>query len=274
MTGVQNALNIVLPMVYALAWADYALLFFRSDPFAQKTAPILLRLAIAIHLFYLTVRGFHYNHFPVATVFEAFSVLALTVTVIYVVVESRQRVHTTGFFILGIVLAFQTASSIFIRPSEIASELLSEPIFVLHVVTALVGYCGMAISAVYGLLYIMLFHDIKRSRFGLIYEQLPALDVMAGFTYRAAGLGWISLSVAMMSGLALLVSVYGSYWNWDAKLMVTFAVWLIYGICAGASKIWGWSARRIAITSIAGFGVVLFSFLIVNFLLTSFHGFI
>ena len=269
-----RALNIVLPTLYALLWADYALLFFRNDPFAEKTAKHLLRFAVLTHAFYLVLRTAVYHHFPAATVFEACSVLAFSVIALYLLIESRIGVRTTGFFIIGIVFLFQIISSAFVQEPESFSALLWEPAFMLHVSTALLGYSGMAISAMYGILYLMLFYDIKQHRFGLIYKQLPSLEVMASFTYRSAILGLVFLTVAMVGGLVLMVKVYGTYWSWDPKLMITFIAWLIYGLCVGATRFWGWSAKRVAITSIAGFAVILFSLVFVNLVFTRFHAFV
>ena len=272
-SGIQ-AQNIILPTLYALLWADYALLFFRNDPFAERTAKHLLRITVGAHAIYLVMRSVTYHHFPFATVFEAFSVLAFSVIALYLVIESRIGVRTTGFFIIGIVFVFQIISSAFVEAPESFSDLLWEPAFILHVTTALLGYSGMAISAVYGLLYLMLFYDIKKHRFGLIYKQLPSLEVMSSFTYRSATLGLVFLTIAMVGGLALLVRVYGTYWSWDPKLMITFVAWLIYGLCVAASRFWGWSAKRVAFTSIAGFAVILFSLIVVNLVFTRFHEFV
>ena len=274
MPGFLNALNILLPTLYALLWADYALLFFRNDPFAEKTAPLLLRIAMALHGLFLALWTISYQHFPIASVFEANSVLAFSVGTLYLLIEARIGVRTTGFFIIGIVFAFQLVSSAFVEPPETFSTLLWEPAFMLHVFSALLGYSGLAVSAVYGLLYLMLFYDIKKHRFGLLYKQLPSLEIMASFTYRSASLGLLFLTVAMVGGFALLMQVYGTYWSWDPKLMTTCIAWLIYSLGLGASRLWGWSPKRVAFTSIAGFTVILFSLVIVNLVLTRFHVFV
>jgi ABC-type transport system involved in cytochrome c biogenesis permease subunit len=120
----------------------------------------------------------------------------------------------------------------------------------------------------------MLFYDIKKHRFGLIYKQLPSLEVMASFTYRSATLGLLFLTVAMVGGFVLLVKVYGTYWSWDPKLMTTIITWLIYSLGLAASRVYGWSAKRMALTSLAGFTVILFSLMIVNLVLTRFHVFV
>jgi ABC-type uncharacterized transport system permease subunit len=210
-----NILNISLPTLYALAWADYALLFFRDDAFAEKTASWLLYFTGTLHGISLLLLTIHQPHLPVATVFEAFSLLAFSVLVVYLLIESRIGVRTTGFFIVGFVFAFQLVSSAFItRPTEV-NPLLADPSFVLHASTAVLGYSGMAISAIYGLLYLMLFYDIKKHRFGLIYKQLPSLEVMANFTYRADGQGlWGGVEMGSQAndyirGLVDLRRVYG-----------------------------------------------------------------
>jgi ABC-type transport system involved in cytochrome c biogenesis permease subunit len=269
-----DALNILLPTLYALVWADYALLFFRNDPFAEKSAPWLLRASVAAHAILIVLRTVHFQHFPFASVFEVNSVLAFSVAVLYLLIETRIGVRTTGFFILGIVFVFQLVSSAFFEPAESFSDVLWEPAFMVHVSSALLGYSGLAVSAVYGLLYLMLFYDIKKHRFGLIYKQLPSLEVMASFTYRSATLGLLFLTVAMVGGFALLVKVYGTYWSWDPKLMTTIIAWLIYSLGLAASRVYGWSAKKMAFTSLAGFTVILFSLMIVNLVLTRFHVFV
>lgn len=269
-----NTLNLLLPTLYALAWADYALLFFRDDAFAEKTASPLLYLAGTLHGIALGLLAVHLGIFPIATVFEAFSVVAFSVLVVYLIIEWHIGIRTTGFFIVGVVFVFQLVSSAFMtRPTEI-NPLLTEPSFILHVSTAVLGYAAMAISAIYGLLYLMLFHDIKKHRFGLIYKQLPSLEIMTKFTYRAASLGFGFLSVAIVLGLALMAKVYGAHWQWDPKLTITFLAWLIYGASMVGRKFWGWSPRRVAFASLAGFAVILFSFVVVNLVFTSFHGFV
>jgi ABC-type transport system involved in cytochrome c biogenesis permease subunit len=269
-----NALNILLPTFYVLTWAFYALLFFRNDPIAERVAPLLLYTSALLHVVDLVLRSVNYRHFPIATVFEAFSLLAFSILIVYIIIEWRTGVRTTGMFILGFVFIFQLVSSAFITPPTSFSELLWDPIFVLHVSTAVLGYSGMAISAIYGLLYLMLFYDIKKRRFGLIYKQLPSLEVMTGFTYGAAILGFAFLTVAMALGLTLLVKVYGTYWTWDPKVAATFVAWFIYSVGVGAGRLLGWSGRRVAFASIAGFLVILFSLVIINLFLTSFHEFV
>jgi ABC-type transport system involved in cytochrome c biogenesis permease subunit len=56
--------------------------------------------------------------------------------------------------------------------------------------------------------------------------------------------------------------------------MTTLIAWLIYSLGLGASRLWGWSPKRVAFTSIAGFTVILFSLVIVNLILTRFHVFV
>ena len=77
-----------------------------------------------------------------------------------------------------------------------------------------------------------------------------------------------------MLGLLLLVKVYGTYWKWDPKVAVTFIAWLIYSIGvaqedSGAGRPVVWPLHRLA-----GFAVILFSLVVVNFFFTAFHEFV
>ncbi len=61
--------------------------------------------------------------------------------------------------------------------------------FGLHAGMAILGYSAFAVSAIYGFLFLLLYHDLKSTHFGLIYRRLPSLDVLAKMNIRAAVLG-------------------------------------------------------------------------------------
>ncbi|MBI3580161.1 MAG: cytochrome C biogenesis protein, partial [Ignavibacteriales bacterium] len=107
---------------------------------------------IVLHLVYLLSRTVAFDHPPVTTVFEIFSMLAFSVAVAYAVIESRSKAKETGYFILNISFFFQLVSSLFIKDLLEVPQILRSSWFGLHVTSALLGYAAITISAVYGFL--------------------------------------------------------------------------------------------------------------------------
>ena len=173
-----DAFTIALPVLYfGTVWA-YAKAFFKDSPLAKRVKTPLLLLTLAIHLAYLLLRTVLFNHPPITTIFEIMSIISFSITAAYTVIEFQTKVKNTGYFILILAFIFQTFSSFFIEDLSEVKPILRSYLLGIHVSSALLGYAAIAISAVYGFLYLMLYHHIKSNRFGVIYNKLPNLETL------------------------------------------------------------------------------------------------
>ncbi|RMG67947.1 MAG: hypothetical protein D6715_03535 [Calditrichaeota bacterium] len=266
-------LNTILPLLYLVCTYLYALVFFRGEPGAERRSGPFLRVTVLLHFIEVVLRGFYYHHFPLATVFEAATVLALAIALIYLYIEARLGIKTTGYFILILVTFIQLFSSAFINFVKEIPEVLHSPLFIFHTSFAILGYASLAVSAIYGLMYLLLFYDIKSSRFGVIYSRLPSLEVLNEMNYRAAVLGFVFLTFAIVLGAVWSNVLYSSLINLDPKVLIASLTWVIYGVEILGKRFLGWAGKRLAYLSLSGFVVILFSMLAVNLMLTSFHQF-
>src|SRR5437867_8923017 len=105
--------------------------------------------------------------------------VAFAVALVYFYVEFRAKTHKTGMFLLSFSFVFQTISSAFISNTGDFPDILRSPLFGIHTGAAVLGYTAFAVSAIYGVLFLLLYHDLKASRFGLIYQRLPSLEILA-----------------------------------------------------------------------------------------------
>jgi ABC-type transport system involved in cytochrome c biogenesis permease subunit len=182
-------------------------------------------------------------------------------------------VKTTGYFILVFVFFLQLCSSAFINLTHNIAEILHSPLFSIHAGAAILGYSGLAISFLYSLMYLLLFYDIKSSRFGVIYNRLPSLEVLAGLNYNSAAVGFSFLTIAIVMGSIWSNKVFGKFIAADPKILVAYLTWIIYGLELFGGKFLSWSSKRLAYLSLSGFAIILFSMVAVNLFLTSFHEF-
>ncbi len=265
--------EIVLPFLYALTIWLYGKAFYSGVKFAEKAKTPLLTLTLVAQAMYFLVRTIILGHFPITSIFEILSLIAFTITLVYFYIEMKIRNSTTGYFILMLPFFFQLTSSIFIKETPAVPEILRSNLLGFHVTSALLGYAALAISAVYGFLYLMLYHNIKSSHFGVIYNRLPNLEVFERMSYTATWFGFTLLSVAIILGLILLMIMFDSSFITDPKLFGTVATWLLYAIGLYAKKIAGWQGRKIMVLSITGFVIALFSMTVINMVFSNFHNF-
>ncbi|MBI4536219.1 MAG: cytochrome c biogenesis protein CcsA [Ignavibacteriae bacterium] len=264
---------VAMPLLYAGLVALYAISFFRNNPAAERLKTRLLALTAVAHLAYIGLRTAAFDHAPITTVFEIMTLLAACIALGYGYIELRTKVRSTGFFILLLALVFQTVSSLFIKDlTEIASILRSR-LLGIHVSTALLGYTGISLSAVYGFLYLMLYHEIKSSQFGVIYNRLPNLEMLEKMSHKAEVFGFVMLSVAIIIGVVWLPEAFESFSYWDPKLIGSMVIWALYALALAAKRMLGWQGRKVMIISLVAFGFVFLSMTVINIYLSGFHSF-
>jgi ABC-type transport system involved in cytochrome c biogenesis permease subunit len=161
----------------------------------------------------------------------------------------------------------------FIRDLVEVKPILQSWLLSVHVTSALIGYSAIAISAVYGFLYLMLYHDIKASRFGVIYKRLPSLAILEEMNTKATILALVFLGIAILMGFVWLPRAFEEFSYTDPKLVDTVIIWLLYAGSLVAKRIGAWQGRRIMVLSLFGFAITFFSLTIVNIFFSAFHKF-
>jgi ABC-type uncharacterized transport system permease subunit len=266
-------LNIALPLLYfALVWT-YGKSFFRDLSWAKGIKSLLLLGVLVVHFTYLVARTVFFGHPPVTSIPEVLSVLAISVSATYGVIERRSKAKETGYFILTIAFFFQLVSSVFIRDLNIVPEIFRSFWFGLHITNALLGYAAITISAAYGLLYLMLYHEIKAHRFGAIYKKLPNLETLERMNFIAITLAFVFLSVAITAGVTWLPLAFPGSSYADPKLIGTAVIWLMYGIGIIAKMRGALRGRSLMVLSIGAFAVAAFSMTMINLFFSNFHRF-
>lgn len=273
MNATVDTLNIVILILYILTFGIYSYDFMKGGKGLSHSKRLFLFITLLLHAVYLLLRTIAFDHPPITNVFEIFTVLAFSISLSYFILELVTDIRGTGPFIIVISLLFQLISTFFIRDLTEVREVLRSNLLGVHVFSALLGYSGITISAVYGFLYLTLYKDIKLNKFGLIFDRLPSLEVLEKLSYYSAIIGFSLLTVAIGIGIIWLPQAFPDFSYGDPKLVGSMLVWVLYG--AGIiNKITGkWRGRKLIILSIIGFLLAIFSTMITNFLAQSFHSF-
>jgi len=271
--NIISFLNILLPFGYAVAVYAYGKAFFADTPWAKSSKRWILLSVIGTHGVYLAARTTAFSHPPATTVYEVLTLLAFTTSAAYYVIESRTGNRETGYFILNIPFFFQLVSSLFIKDLLEVPEILRSNYFGFHVTAALAGYSAITLSAVYGFLYLMLYHEIKQTRFGAVYRKLPSLENLERMSVMAIWLAFFFLAAAMLAGVVWLPQAFSDFSYADPKLIGTVFIWLLYGAALAARRSTRWKGRKMMIVAISGFVISIFSLTAVNMLLSGFHRF-
>ena len=181
------------------------------------------------------------------------------------------RRHLQGYlgsvvgFLACLLLAYASFGGVDSRIKPLMPALKSNWLLI-HVVTCFLGYAAFALAFGTAGLYL---YQARRPR-----PSLPPLRQLDRLIYQTITLGFLLLTLGILTGAVWAESAWGRYWSWDPKETWSLITWLIYATLLHARLVKGWQGRRIAWLAVLGFMAVLFTYFGVSFLLTGLHSYL
>ncbi len=207
-----------------------------------------------------------YGHAPLSNIYESLTFFALTISIIYLVVERRYRNRVIGVFALPLAF-FALAYASFGTSDKIQPLIpaLKSNWLIAHVITCFIGYAAFGVA--FGISIMYLFQSGRKpvAEIGIL-SRMPDSSMLDELTHQLIMFGFLFLTVGIISGAVWANSAWGRYWGWDPKETWSFITWLIYASVLHFRMMRGWRGKRIAVLSIIGFAAVLFTYFGVNLL--------
>ena len=259
-------------VVYTLSCACYLGYLFIQKTVFQRAAVILMLAAFAAHTLSLIVTGIHTGNFPINNFRETLSVTAWAIAAVFLGFSHTYKLKVLGAYAapliaLTLIAAHQMPDTVAQNPQLFKSWWLAA-----HIVTIFTGNAAFALAGGLGVLYLLQESAIKRKRRGFFFSRLPSLDLLDTVGYSCIAVGFTMLTIGLITGVVYAKAIWGHFWSWDPKEVWSAITWLFYAALLHERLAVGWRGRRAAIMAIIGFGVLLFTFLGVNFLLQGHHG--
>jgi cytochrome c-type biogenesis protein CcsB len=210
------------------------------------------------------------GHVPLTNLFESMVFFAWAIILIYLIAEWRTKNKTIGVFVVP--LAFLAMAYASIAPGisnriEPLIPALQSNWLTIHVITCFLGYAAFTVAFGCGLLYLLksIGKDYTEKPSGFL-GKLPSPAMLDALIYQSTALGFVFLTIGIMTGSIWAHYAWGSYWSWDPKETWSLITWLIYAIMLHSRYVRGWRGKRLAVLAIIGFACVLFTYLGVNYL--------
>jgi ABC-type uncharacterized transport system permease subunit len=254
MNTTSQIISLLLPAIYLIVVFLNAYIFFGRNKKLENKVPSMIISLIVIHVIHLIIRGLAIETIPLATKLDALSLLALAIISLILIIEISSDNRTTIFFAVLLSFLIQTISSMFYSWELLPNPLLVNSLYTIHVVLTILGYSAISISALYALLYVMLNHNIKNHRLGIIYEKLPPLRNLERLSIRAVQIGIITLGLGILAGHFQAKEVLGTYWPIDPKVIYNNIIWFCYFLGLVIAQIFKWRGRWMAYLAMVGFG--------------------
>ena len=288
-------LLLVLPLAF---WA-------LSGGHSSKAVRLLVAAANLCLTAQLVLRWWDSGHFPISNLYESLCFLAWACTLTQLIVERNWPSPLVPAAATPMALGCVAFAS-FALPDRLqeASPLvpaLRSSWLVMHVSVIMVSYAALLVGSLLSLA--VLFTDrgnsleLRSSSIGsggyrqatlvtaadgsgsgvaplqLSSVAMPVVEQLDSLSYRTITVGFLLLSVGLVSGAVWANEAWGSWWSWDPKETWALICWLVYAAYLHTRLIRGWQGRKPALVAAAGLVVIAVCYIGVNLLGIGLHSY-
>ena len=208
-----------------------------------------------------------YGHIPLSNLYESMVFFAWAIVAVNLFIEWRTKTRAMGTFVVPIAFLAMAYASISPGISDRIQPLipaLQSNWLTSHVVTCFMGYAAFAVAFGCGVIHFL--RERVSDRRWKFMDRLPDMESLDEMIYRSVALGFVFLTIGIMTGSIWAHYAWGSYWSWDPKETWSLITWIIYAVMLHARFVRDWRGRRLALMAVIGFASVLFTYLGVNYL--------
>ena len=145
------------------------------------------------------------------------------------------------------------------------------PLVILHLTCSLLSYAAFLAAFVSGALFLVQERQLKHKHMGWLFHRLPPLGMLDQMNFIAIGVGFALLSFGAAFGFVGSEVLLGRWWIGDPKEYFTVTLWVSYCMLWLVRLRATLRGRRVALLSILGFTLVVFTFVGVSWFLPSWH---
>ena len=290
-------------LLTSLPWSFWALSNGRSSSAVRS----LVALANLLLTTQLVMRWWQSGHFPISNLYESLCFLAWACTLTQLLVERQWPSALVAASATPMGLGCIAFAS-FALPDQLqqASPLvpaLRSSWLVMHVSVIMVSYAALLVGSL--LSVAVLFTDreqqleLRSSSIGsgafrravsspvsdgaAVLQASPDLQLSSlkfsrseqldSLSYRTITVGFLLLTVGIISGAVWANEAWGSWWSWDPKETWALICWLVYAAYLHTRLSRGWQGRRPALLAVAGLVVIIVCYIGVNLLGIGLHSY-
>jgi len=226
-----------------------------------------ITLSVAVLIWHSGSRG---SWIPLEDNFDAFIWLGLLLALFVQYVQRSKPLGGLEWFVMPIVIVLMIAAGVFGKAKP--QEYVDRPWYFIHRVSSFGGLFAFFIAGVCGVMYLIKQRQL-RSRNASIAPQLGSLERLEHITYSSVTLGFALLTIGLVTGLVRVLTKgsdtnLGAQWYTNPKVILAFAVWVVYAIVLHAPINPRLRGRKTAILSVCGLVLTLGTLVAVQYVPT------
>lgn len=253
---------LVVAFIYFAVAAD----FWRGnkpDAIAFKLHSAILALGLVVHG-WLLYTGIFSQGFNLGFYHALSAILWLTV-LIYWLADLEHQLHSLQAFVLPPAAVCVLLPAFFNSSHFLPAN--ASGLFLTHIGIALLAYGLFTFAALHALLMYFAEANLHNKPSPLKSLDFPPLMVMENLLFKVIGLGFILLTITLISGMLFSEQIFKQPLQFNHKTIFSIASWLIYGgLLFGRFK-FGWRGKKAIRWTLIGFALLLLAYIGSKFIL-------
>lgn len=141
------------------------------------------------------------------------------------------------------------------------------PAFKAHISIAMLAYSLLTIAALHALLMAAVEHRLHHPAMPSVMTNLPPLLTMETLLFRIIWVGFILLTLTLISGIVFSEEVFGQPLKFTHKTLFGIISWCVFAALLAGRQFYGWRGRIAIRWTLAGFIILLLAYLGSKFVL-------
>lgn len=274
----QNFFNLAFG-AYIAATILYVVYLFIIKKHVGKFATGIAIAGLFFHTVSITLRTINAGRLPLNNQFEFATCFAWGIALCYLVLEKwfNFKYRGIGAFVFPLGVLIMGYASTLSRDIVDPMPALQSNWLTIHVGVSVIAYGAFAVACGISILYILKNRYEKNNPgsnpHGIFHTHFPDLKVIDEANYRAVAIGFLFLTLCILSGAIWAEQAWGRYWAWDPKETWSLITWFVYALFLHTRFTRGWRGNRTAWFAIVGFICVIITYIGVNVFLPSIHSY-
>ncbi len=127
-----------------------------------------------------------------------------------------------------------------------------------HILISIFSYSLLTIAALQAILLAIQTRHLRNRHPGGFIRALPPLETMETLLFRMIGLGYILLSLSLLTGVTYIEDIFAQHLV--HKTVLSFAAWVVFAILLWGRWRYGWRGRLAVRWTLGGFVVLMLAY--------------
>jgi ABC-type uncharacterized transport system permease subunit len=211
-------------------------------------------IGVVLHMVSLVETSLAVRHFPATNFYESVSLCAFLIALLFLLIYWKYEFQGLSVVLFPLIFLMTLIGAMQFPVGTWSTRTARDTWLMVHVMTVLLGYAALLLTAVASLFYLIQERQLKRKKQGGFFDRLPPLGTLDNLISRSMGFGFALLTMGVIAGSTWAFIESGTSWLGDSRITLSFITWGFCLLMVFLRVTAGWRGRKAALMALAVVG--------------------